>query len=77
MPMSREQVEQALRRAEELTDQVRGSLDRALGLMGQPVWTGPAADQFGAELAAQRQALLTACTGVVDDLRGLLARTQG
>lgn len=73
--MTRDQVEQALRRAEALTGQIRGSLDRALGLMSQRVWTGPAADRFGGELAAQRQALINACTSAVDELRALLART--
>ncbi|MDF5751119.1 hypothetical protein [Spongiactinospora sp. TRM90649] len=73
--MTREQVEQALRRAEQLAAQVRDDLDRAVGLMAQQVWTGPAADAFGGELAAQRVVLLGACTGVVDDLRALLART--
>ena len=73
--MTRQQIEQALRRAEELTGQTRGGLDRAVGLMGQRVWTGPAADRFGAELAAQRQVLISACTSAVDDLRALLART--
>ncbi|WP_188196115.1 hypothetical protein [Nonomuraea sp. SYSU D8015] len=74
--MTREQIEQALRRAEELTGQIRGSLDRAVGLMGQRVWTGPAADRFGGELTAQRQVLLNACTSAVDELRALLARTE-
>lgn len=73
--MTREQIEQALRRAEELTGRLRGGLDRAVGLMGQRVWTGPAADRFGGELAAQRQALINACASAVDELRVLLART--
>jgi hypothetical protein len=73
--MTREQVAQALRRAEELAGQARTGLDQAVGLMGQRVWTGPAADRFGGELAAQRQTLISACTSVVDDLRALLART--
>ncbi len=73
--MTREQVEQALRRAEELTDQARPSLDRAVTLMAQNVWTGPAAQRFAEELVAQRQLLLRACTGAVDELRALLART--
>ncbi|TDD31850.1 hypothetical protein E1286_44290 [Nonomuraea terrae] len=74
--MTREQIEQALRQAEELTGQLKGCLDRAVGLMGQRVWTGPAADRFGGELAAQKQALLQACTSAVDELRTLLARTS-
>ncbi|WP_327588241.1 hypothetical protein OHA25_15390 [Nonomuraea sp. NBC_00507] len=73
--MTREQIAQALRRAEELTGQARAGLDRSVGLMGQRIWTGPAADRFGSELAAQRQALISACTSAVDDLRTLLART--
>ncbi|MFI0418028.1 MULTISPECIES: hypothetical protein [Spongiactinospora] len=73
--MTREQVERALRRAEELTAQVRGDLDRALGLMSRQVWTGAAGDRFGDELAASRAALLGACDGAVDELRALLART--
>jgi len=73
--MTREEIEQALRRAEELTGQIRGCLDRAVGLMGQPVWTGPAANRFGGELAAQRQVLIRACTSAVDELRFLLDRT--
>ncbi|MGW0806634.1 hypothetical protein [Nonomuraea sp. NPDC002799] len=73
--MTREQLAQALRRAEELTGQARFGLDRSVGLMSQHIWTGPAADRFGAELAAQRQFLLTACTSAADDLRALLART--
>jgi hypothetical protein len=74
--VTRQEIEQALRRAEELTDRLRGSLDRAVGLMGQRVWTGPAADRFGSELAAQRQVLLNACTAAVGELRSLLARTE-
>ncbi|MGP3955605.1 hypothetical protein ACTWPT_06370 [Nonomuraea sp. 3N208] len=73
--MTREQIAQALRRAEELAGQARAGLDRPVGLMGQRIWTGPAADRFGGELAAQRQALISACTSAVDDLRTLLART--
>ncbi|MFI9559059.1 hypothetical protein [Nonomuraea endophytica] len=46
--MTREQVEQALRRVEQLTDQARPALDRAAGLMAQNVWTGPAAERFAA-----------------------------
>ena len=64
--MTREQMEQALRRAEQLTDQARPALDRVAALMGQNIWTGP---------AAQRQAISRACTGAVDELRALLART--
>ncbi|MEU5859940.1 hypothetical protein ABZ815_02115 [Nonomuraea sp. NPDC047529] len=73
--MMREEIEQALRRAEALTGQVKGCLDRPLGLMSQRVWTGPAANRFGGELAAQRQALINACTSAVDELRTLLAWT--
>jgi hypothetical protein len=73
--MTREQVAQALRRAEELTGQARVGLDRAVGLMGQRIWTGPAADRFGGELAGQRQVLINACAGAVEELRALLART--
>ncbi|MER6574157.1 hypothetical protein [Nonomuraea sp. NPDC001023] len=73
--MTREQVEQALRRAEQLTDQAKPILDRAISLMAQNVWTGPAARRFADELTAQRQALIGACTGAVDELRALLART--
>lgn len=73
--MTREEVEHALRRAEQVTGQVKDTLDRAMGLMGQQVWTGPAADRFGGELAAQRQALIKACDATVDEFRYLLART--
>ncbi|MBB5773695.1 hypothetical protein [Nonomuraea jabiensis] len=73
--MTREQVEQALRRAEQLTDQARPALDRVAALMGQNIWTGPAAQRFADELAAQRQAISRGCTGVVDELRALSART--
>ncbi|TXK36062.1 hypothetical protein [Nonomuraea sp. C10] len=73
--MTREQVEQALRRAEQLTDEARTSLDRALALMAQNIWTGPAAQRFGQELTGQRQVLLSACTETVNELRVLLART--
>lgn len=73
--MTRQEIEEALRRAEQLTEQVRGCLDHAVGLMGQQVWTGPAADRFGGDLAAQRQTLLHACASAVDELRALLART--
>ncbi|MEU4575875.1 hypothetical protein [Nonomuraea sp. NPDC023979] len=73
--MTREQVEQALRRAEQLTDEARTSLDRAVTLMAQNVWTGPAARRFGEDLTARRQVLLRACTEAVDELRALLART--
>ncbi|MDA0631912.1 hypothetical protein OUY22_00660 [Nonomuraea sp. MCN248] len=75
--MTREQVEQALRRAEQLTDEAKTSLDRALALMAQNIWTGPAAQRFGQELAGQRQVLLSACTETVNELRALLARTPG
>jgi hypothetical protein len=74
--MTRQELEQAIRRAEELTGQIRGALDRAVGLLGQRVWTGPAADRFGGELTAQRQVLLNACTSAVDELRSLLARAE-
>ncbi|MFF4623117.1 hypothetical protein [Nonomuraea jabiensis] len=73
--MTREQVEQALRRAEQLTDQARPGLDRAIALMAQNIWTGPAAQRFADELTAQRQALIGACAGAVEELRALLART--
>lgn len=73
--MTREQVEQALRRAEQLADEARAGLDRAVALMAQNVWTGPAAQRFGQELAGQRQVLVRACVEVVDELRALLART--
>ncbi|MFI6391445.1 hypothetical protein [Nonomuraea sp. NPDC050540] len=73
--MTREQVEQALRRVEQLTDQARPALDRATGLMAQNVWTGPAAERFADELAAQRQALSRGCADAVTELRALLART--
>ncbi|AQZ68544.1 hypothetical protein BKM31_50050 [[Actinomadura] parvosata subsp. kistnae] len=73
--MTRDEIEQALRRAEDLTGQIKGSLDRAVRLMGQPVWTGPAANRFGRDLAAQRQALMKACAAAVDEFRYLLART--
>jgi hypothetical protein len=73
--MTREQVEQALRRAEQLTDEARSSLDRAMALMSQNIWTGPAAQRFGQELTGQRQVLLSACTETVNELRALLART--
>ena len=73
--MTREQVEQALRRAEQLADEARTSLDRAVSLMSQNIWTGPAAQRFGHELTGQRQVLVTACTEAVDELRALLART--
>ncbi|SDM31797.1 hypothetical protein SAMN05421874_15328 [Nonomuraea maritima] len=73
--MTREQVEQALRRTEELTDQARRGLDRAAGLMAQNIWTGPAAQRFADDLTAQRQALFRACVDAVDELRRLLART--
>ncbi|SDK34247.1 hypothetical protein SAMN05421874_1079 [Nonomuraea maritima] len=72
--MTREQVEQALRRTEELTDQAKHGLDRATGLMAQNIWTGPAAQRFADELTAQRQALLRACAEAGDELRRLLAR---
>ncbi|MFF0573627.1 hypothetical protein [Streptosporangium saharense] len=73
--MTQEQVKQALRRAEELTDQARISLDHVIGLMAQNVWTGPAAQRFADELTAQRQALLGACLATVEELRALLSRT--
>ncbi|SEF75949.1 hypothetical protein SAMN05444920_101571 [Nonomuraea solani] len=73
--MTREQVEQALRRAEQLADQARSRLDRPIALMGQNVWTGPAAQRFAGELTAQRQILIGACAGAVEELRALLART--
>ncbi|GAA2216063.1 hypothetical protein GCM10009850_115320 [Nonomuraea monospora] len=73
--MTREQVEQALRRAEQLADQARPALDRVAALMGQNIWTGPASQRFADELAAQRQALSRGCADVVDELRALLART--
>ncbi|MFD1547338.1 hypothetical protein [Nonomuraea guangzhouensis] len=73
--MTREQVEQALRRAEQLVDEARTSLDRAVSLMSQDIWTGPAAQRFGHELTGQRQVLVAACTEAVDELRALLART--
>jgi hypothetical protein len=73
--MTREQVEQALRRAEQFSDQARPGLDRAISLMAQNIWTGPAAQRFGDELAAQRQALISACDRAVEELRALLART--
>lgn len=73
--MTREQVEQALRRAEQLTDEAKSSLDRAMALMSQNIWTGPAAQRFGQELTGQRQVLLSACTETVNELRALLART--
>ncbi|MBE1589042.1 hypothetical protein ACFPOI_56605 [Nonomuraea angiospora] len=73
--MTREQVEQALRRAEQLTDQASPGLDRAIQLMALNVWTGRAAQRFAGELTSQRQALIGACAGVVDELRALLART--
>ncbi|MEU4513765.1 hypothetical protein AB0G05_30060 [Nonomuraea wenchangensis] len=73
--MTREQVEQALRRAEQLTEEARSSLDRAMALMAQNIWTGPAAQRFGQELTGQRQVLLGACTETVNELRALLART--
>ncbi|MER6580087.1 hypothetical protein [Nonomuraea sp. NPDC001023] len=73
--MTREQVEQALRRAEQLTDEAKTSLDRATTLMAQNVWTGPAAQRFGQELTGQRQLLLRACAEAVDEFRALLART--
>ncbi|MER6513299.1 hypothetical protein ABT158_41265 [Nonomuraea sp. NPDC001636] len=72
--MTREQVEQALRRAEQLTDQAKPGLDWALSLMAQNVWTGPAAQRFADELTAHRQALIGACGSAVDELRALLAR---
>ncbi|MFG1948228.1 hypothetical protein [Nonomuraea sp. NPDC048826] len=73
--MTREQLEDALRRAEELTAHARTRLDRAVALMGQRVWTGPAADRFGQDLTAQRQALIHACDSAVSELRAQLART--
>jgi hypothetical protein len=73
--MTREQVEQALRRAQELSDQAWFALDRATSLMAQNVWTGPAAQRFADELSGQREAMRRGCAGAVDELRALLART--
>ncbi|MET8861528.1 hypothetical protein ABZW11_01095 [Nonomuraea sp. NPDC004580] len=73
--MTREQVERALRRAEQLTDQAGPRLDRAIALMAQNIWTGPASQRFAEELTAQRQVLLGACAGTVEELKALLART--
>ncbi|MEW1836586.1 hypothetical protein ACWDRB_66070 [Nonomuraea sp. NPDC003707] len=73
--MTREQVEAALRRVEQLTDQARPALDRVAGLMAQNIWTGPAAQRFADEMTGQRQALNRACATAVDELRALLART--
>ncbi|MFI6181686.1 hypothetical protein ACIA8R_39590 [Nonomuraea sp. NPDC051191] len=73
--MTREQLEQALRGAEALAEQARADLDGAVALMSQSVWTGPAADQFGQELAGQRQAVMGAFTTAISELRMLLART--
>ncbi|MEW1837420.1 hypothetical protein AB0392_05625 [Nonomuraea angiospora] len=73
--MTREQVEAALRRVEQLTDQARPALDRVAGLMAQNIWTDPAAQRFADELTAQRQALSSGCAAAVDELPALLART--
>ncbi|MFG1618381.1 hypothetical protein ACGFI3_37000 [Nonomuraea wenchangensis] len=66
---TRTELMDALRRAQELSDQHWHSLDRPLlQLSSGRTWTGPTADRFAGDLAHQRAELWRGLRGVIDHL---------
>jgi hypothetical protein len=66
---TRAELLNALRRAQELSDQHWHCLDRPLLQMSSGrTWTGPAADRFAGDLAQQRAELWQGLRGVIDHL---------
>ncbi|MEU8143176.1 hypothetical protein [Nonomuraea sp. NPDC048901] len=66
---TRAELMNALRRAQEISDQHWHSLDRPLLQMSSGrTWTGPVADRFGGDLTHQRAELWRGLRGVIDHL---------
>ncbi|MFI9840106.1 hypothetical protein ACIHFD_23925 [Nonomuraea sp. NPDC051941] len=66
---TRAELMNALRRAQELSDQHWHALDQPLSQMSSGrTWTGPVADRFGGDLAQQRAELWRGLRGVIDHL---------
>ncbi|MGR6917159.1 hypothetical protein ACU635_23235 [[Actinomadura] parvosata] len=71
---TRAELVDALRRAQELSDQHWHCLDRPLSQMsGGRTWTGPVADVFAGDLAHRRAELWRGLRGVIDHLHETLA----
>ncbi|UBU09766.1 hypothetical protein [Nonomuraea gerenzanensis] len=73
---TRAELTEALRRAQELSDQHWHCLDRPLlQLSSGHTWTGSAADTFAGDLAHQRAELWRGLRGIIDHLHEAIART--
>ncbi|MER6512353.1 hypothetical protein ABT158_36475 [Nonomuraea sp. NPDC001636] len=66
---TRAELVNALRRAQEVSDQHWHSLDRPMSQMSSGrTWTGPAADRFAEDLAHQRAEMWRGLRGIIDHL---------
>jgi hypothetical protein len=66
---TRAELTNALRRAQEISDQHWHSLDGPLQQMSSGrTWTGPVADRFADDLAYQRAELWRGLRGIIDHL---------
>ncbi|RVX42249.1 hypothetical protein EDD27_4870 [Nonomuraea polychroma] len=67
---TRAELVNALRRAQELSDQHWHCLDKpVLQMSSGRTWTGPAADAFAGDLTRQRLEMWRALRGVIDHLQ--------